>query len=301
LGATLKIELRRRTYNSFSEQQLGFARFGDFLKAAETSGYVQLRSTPGGDLEVFPAGVEIPQFRPVAAFETSSINSFQPNSQVSQSGGFGGSLLHVRQDLWNAFNSFHANWAYDPKGDLAFKLQETPNAKGMSQPLGPGLLQIPSGRAQVIEWMRSFASMQDPETKVRLLAVLSEDESAPYNFTSALRTDRNLLRAWRRFHIKQVVSAIEAWAASNNLRPQGVATSFGEVKRGYWPVQAALAQAAQATAATPQVEIPLPAVASTGTREASPILTSRLAALIDELIDELARVRGLLHIVGPKS
>src|SRR5258707_360156 len=61
LGATLKVELKRRTYSNFSENQLGFAKFGDFLRAAANLGVVHLTWTPGGDLEVWPPGVPTPQ------------------------------------------------------------------------------------------------------------------------------------------------------------------------------------------------------------------------------------------------
>src|SRR5579863_8630154 len=60
LGARLKPELRRRSRLAFSEQLLGFAKFGDFLRAAERAGVIRLAWTLGGDLEVLPGLQSIP-------------------------------------------------------------------------------------------------------------------------------------------------------------------------------------------------------------------------------------------------
>src|ERR1035441_4766829 len=222
LGATLKPELYRRA--NFSELQLGFARFGDFLRAANAAGYIQLSPTLGGDIAVFPMGVRIP------APPTRNYNSTQmflgPPSQVTAARPWPtvtSAPLRVRQDLWNAFNSFSTVWVYNPAADLAYRESQVPNAdfESVGERSRPDLIRIPSGRDRVVEWMRSFANTQDGGTKDKLSLVL-EGDAAPFQFNNLVRTDSRLWRAWRRYHVQQVLAAIDAWAASNNVHPKGL-------------------------------------------------------------------------------
>lgn len=318
LGAPLKLELQRRTRRNFNQQNLGFPRFGDFLRAAEAAGLIQLLRTPGGDLEVRLSpgnhGVspsvahgfvrESPEltinFPPVViGAPRPAITPPAVGARPAQ--GFYGSdeqQVRVRQDLWDAFNSIFGTWAYDRKNDAAYKVP--PNLFGPTAN-NPDLVEIPSGRERTLEWMRSFAEMQENETKERLLIVLNSD-SAPFNFRKLIGVDSKLRRSWRRYHIKQVLAAIDAWATSNGLHPQRVTTPF-------WPTSV---QPRPWSRAPERRENPSKILASSPERRPisvpAPVqqssipggLNSRLESLVDQLIDELLRLRGALQIINQK-
>jgi hypothetical protein len=288
LGATLKPELFRRY--RITEQQLGFEKFGDFLRAAQLAGFVQLRFTPGGDLEVWPSASSVSPVSTQAGFQTAFTPRVPAAAPVSQPTTWPATQpatpVRVRQDLWNAFTSFYATWVYDVPRDLAYKAPG-PIAAGTR---GSNLLTIPPARDRTVEWMRAFAQIQDPDSRSRLEEALQGD-SAPYNFNPAVRANPRIHRAWRRYHIQQVVAAIEAWAASNNIHPNEITTPFQRPARAYWSTQRIPGVPAPAPLAP--VESPPTSAAQVNL---SPRLTPRLAALIDEMIDELLRLRGALRI-----
>ena len=83
--------------------------------------------------------------------------------------------VRVRQDLWNAFNSFSTPWVYDPAADLAFRESQLGGAlPQMSSDGRPrtDLIRIAPKVDQIVEWMRSFANAQEGSTKENLLSVL---------------------------------------------------------------------------------------------------------------------------------
>lgn len=302
LGAPLKLELRRRSYNTFSEQQLGFLKFADFLRSAQQAGIVRVVPTPGGDLSVFPAGVQdedppvrYPEPTPVPRFTTA------PALGVPLRFGFSSGLrfdtpftaalasgpVRVRQDLWNAFTSLSPlSWVYDRLNDIAYR---SPSASGgVTANNGTALVQIPPGRERTVGWMRSFADTQGEGVRSRLRDAL-DVESGPYQFNRVIAQDQRLHRAWRRYHVEQVLAAIQAWASANNVRPKDLTANFERLQRPRWP--------------EPQRPTPEPAavVAPTApSRSAASALTGRLPELIDELVDELLRLRGALQVVGAK-
>jgi hypothetical protein len=290
LGATLKPELFRRTQGSFNEQRLGFLRFGDFLRSAAAAGLVQLRPTPGGDIAVWPMGVVAP-VAPQPTFAQSSPLRFEQTQTVSappvwvapQSVA---APTRVRQDLWNAFNSYSASWVYDPTADLAYR-----EADGRERAAGESpLVKIPPGRERVTEWMRSFAKMQDVPTQEKLTASF-EGPSGPYGFHGLVRRDLRLQRMWHRFHVQQVLASIDAWASANSLHPKNLTGT------GYWaptPVSPAAAQ-------VPQVPERVPPQVTTAAQPSQLILSTQLESLIDELIDGLVKLRGFLQIVRPSQ
>jgi len=303
LGATLKPELYRRY--GLTEYHLGFVKFGDFLRAAERAGFVQVIPTPGGDLEVFP-----PNVRPQPTQQRMFLEAPpQPVAPVAPAWSAAprreDAPVRVRIDLWNAFTSFSARWVYDPARDVALKAQASQPEPGG----GAQLIQIPGGRERTIDWMRSFAEMQDPEIKSRLLGTLEGGETSPYQFNSSVRSDPKLFKSWHRYHLRQVVAAIETWAASNNVRPKDVTSPYIPRPRGFWPVvpTAASSPVARAVpevataAATTTAAVPAsPALPFTAATPTAVTLTPRLAMLIDQLIDELLRLRGTLQVIDPK-
>jgi hypothetical protein len=304
LGATLKPELYRRY--GLSEYQLGFMKFGDFLRAAERAGFVQVISTPGGDLEVWPPNVHPQPTQQRIFLDTPSPQPIAPVAPVWSAARRDDTPVRVRIDLWSAFTSFSARWVYDPARDLAFRAQ-------ISQPEpvgGPQLIQIPGGRERTIDWMRSFAEMQDPEIKSRLLGTLEGGETSPYQFNSSIRSDPKTLKSWHRYHVRQVVAAIETWAASNNVRPKDVTSPYIRRAHVYWPAAPATTEspvlrsipdaAAPTPAVVPASPVLPPEPAPTAATLTAAALTPRLATLIDQLIDELLRLRGTLEVIDPK-
>jgi hypothetical protein len=320
LGAPLKLELQRRTHRAFNEQVLGFQRFGDFLRAAQVQGLVQLLRTPGGDLEVrlandsrsspsgpvplsIPASVAATQTAPMPQPTSTTIpDSFrtQPMDAYSTSNS---QQVRVRQDLWDAFNSYFGNWAYDRRTDAAHKAP--PNLFGPAAN-NPDLVEIPAGRERTLGWMRSFAAMQDDETKSRLLALLDGD-SAVHIFMKTVAMDWKLRRAWRRYHIQQVLAAIDAWATANNLHPQRLVTPYiGRTRTEGWfgraPVQSYVPRMPQNQVVPLAPTIPpSPAAVPAAPLSVQGGLSPRLETLIDQLIDELLRLRGALGVISAKQ
>ena len=187
--------------------------------------------------------------------------------------------IRVRPDLWNGFTSFSTRWVYDAARDFAFRATDV--RAGLSS--SAQLIHIPAGRERTIEWMRSFAEMQDSETKSRLLGVV-EGDSAPYQFTSFIRSDSRLYKPWHRYHVRQVVAAIETWAASNNVRPKDVASPYVRTPRVYWPVSRV--PAATVVQPTPEAPATISHPVTPMLGPAASTLTPRLATLIDQLIDD---------------
>jgi hypothetical protein len=318
LGASLKLELQRRTRRGFNEQYFGFQRFGDFLRAAQSAGFIQLIGTPGGDLEIrlarTPFSLSLDMVSEIASVPRPMATSVRPNSierngaPAEMSSSTGDDRVRVRQDLWDAFNSNYGNWAYDRKNDAAYKVP--PNLFGPTAS-NPNLVEIPAGRERIVEWMRSFANMQEGELKNSLLVAVGSD-SAPFNFRKIISADWKLRTAWRRYHIQQVLAAIEAWATSNGLHPQRItsplamaAMSPGRILRRPWSHLPEYREAPRtfqrhmlehSSASAPVPVVPAPVQAST-----PGALTSRIETLIDQLIDELLRLRGALQVVDRKQ
>ena len=123
-------------------------------------------------------------------------------------------------------------------------------------PGGGQPISIPGGRERTLGWMRAFAEMQDPEPKSRLLATLDSGETTPYHFNSTIRSNIRMLKAWQKYHVRQVVAAIETWAASNNLKPKDVTTPYVRRPQPYWPASSLPIQ----PEITRTVEVPIAAV-----------------------------------------
>jgi hypothetical protein len=275
LAARLKIELRRRSGFTFSEQQLGFAKFGDFLRAAESAGFVRVQETPGGDLRVFPAD-------PQSSATPSQIRvEFKPQSTPGVS-----IPTNVRQDLWNAFNSLSDSWVYDRSQDIAFKWH---GIEGQAPPeAATQLIRIPSGKNNLLGWMKAFANMQQPEMRETLTAVA--ESKGFFTFVAMIRNERALYGSWRRFHIQQVVTTIQAWAASNCVAPKNVTTPrFGAVRQ----IGASVAEHAAPGPVPESFKPPLPTI--------NPDLGNRLELLIDDLVGELLQLRGFVQMLRARK
>jgi hypothetical protein len=279
LGATLKPKLCKK---NFDEKALGFRKFGDFLRLAAANGYVKLADTVGGDIAISPgAGSWIPSAPPQLPLPLE-----EPVAVTHDSVG----VVRVRPDLWNAFNSFSDNWVYDPVRDVAFKdLNGSVHRQAHGTPTPKDLIHIPPGRERVVEWMRSFANAQEAEARLSLLAVIDSDAGL-YQFSNVTRI-KGLQRGWSRFHIRNLLSAIEAWASVNSVRPKSVTTPLHLPSLARVEINAAPEPPSVKVIQDPRA----PAV-----NGIDPLLASKLETAIDGLIDQLISLRGLLQVVGPK-
>ena len=122
--------------------------------------------------------------------------------------------------------------------------------------------------------------------------------------------DWKLRRAWRRYHIQQVLAVIDAWATANNLHPQRVVTPYiGRARTEGWfgraPVQSYVPRMPQNQVVPLAPTIPpSPAAAAPAPAALLSIqggLSSRLETLVDQLIDELLRLRGPLGVISAKQ
>jgi hypothetical protein len=267
LGATLKPKLCER---GFDERAFDFKNFGGFLRAAESAGYVKLSKTSGGDIAVSPTSSSI---GPAQSAQPSL--PFMPTATTVSPVALSSNVpLRVRPDFWNAFNSHSDKWVYDPDQDRAFRA----DSEGWGTPTR-SLIPIPSGPKHIERWMRAFTEQQEPGIKMMLTASLDRGIDS-YQFTTL--TKNNGLRSWRRFHIQQVLAAIETWAREYGLHPKDVAMPFRTP-----------------SASRTLGETSLPPV--TPPPAASSHLKTKLELLVDSLINDLISLRGLLAIAGPKQ
>jgi hypothetical protein len=173
---------------------------------------------------------------------------------------------------------------------VAYKDFDAAGSSGaQTSPLRANLVRIPTGRDRALEWMRSFANTQDPDAKAQLSTALDGD-GALYRFGNLVRS-RGLQRLWGRFHVQRVLAAIEDWAATNNVHPKNVTAPL------FWPARPTeplIEAPASPVAPSPPVTQTMPSITSTA-------LTGRLESLIDDLVEELIKLRGFLQVVGPRQ
>jgi hypothetical protein len=262
LGATLKPKLFDR---GVDEKALRFPKFVDFLRAAEREGYVRLGRSAGGDIEVRPTTEVV---RPTVSPDVAPQLALFPPPLVATPSV----PVRVRADLWSAFNSHSDQWVYDPVEDRAFR-SDAPSSS---------MVPVPSGASRIAGWMRSFAEQQEPTAKAALTSAVDRG-SDMYEFTIIAR-NLGIQRLWRRFHIQQVVTSIEAWATEHGLQPREVTTPFHApvVHRLLPPT----VPEAQPTASSPTT---------------TAYLHAKLAPVVDRLIDDLITLRGLLAVVETKQ
>jgi hypothetical protein len=293
LGSFVKPELARRSNARFNEQLLGFRKFSEFLREAERLGYVRLNQRPGLDWEIFPGqdgGPALSNPGPVLPRPaTGPIWSAETRPVTVNTTPF----VIIRQDLWNAFNSLAPDWVYDRVRDVACKRNHASNQQDV--------IEIPPGRERLAEWIRSFANMQDAGTKARLIATVNGGPAELTDFNNFVRSSPQLLRAWRRFHVQQVLSAIEAWATMNNIQPKDLVRQTNtRVAQSPSPASVPASQVpGSQTQSLPAAAVGEPQGVTA--QRLSPTLGLKLEPLIDDLIDSLIKLRGMLQILGIKT
>lgn len=188
-GAVVKAQIvleADRQGNSFSERELGFRTFSEFVK---TTPEVAVRFRPGSDMLLAPS----------SARETLSAYA-QPPSRI-------------RRDFWRAFIEFpipNTVRLYDPIEDKIIYEDSATNRKG--------ILIEPISRDTQIEWRRQFAAEQPDGIKNVLSSALTGAGSSPFNdFARRLRENPAVARAWKRYLQKLTTDHVAAWAAANNI------------------------------------------------------------------------------------
>jgi hypothetical protein len=210
-GASIKPELRKRTFNRFSEQRLGFRGFSDVLVAAQQANLIDLYPAPRGpDKEAVPPG------------EPALSQRVEDDAEV----GFRG---RVRQDLWKAVVDWNEGWlrVYDRSADEAVMLPATATSfeptrfvaiRSQIKSEAERFVDIePVPMDQQIDWMREFAATVTDEYPREILGQALESERPAREFTRVLSAHPRLRGAWRVFRIRKVHRRIEEWAKTNGL------------------------------------------------------------------------------------
>jgi Uncharacterised protein family (UPF0158) len=209
-GATLKHELKRRTFDQFDESALGFFRFGDFLRDAEARKLITLSRSPGGDVEAQPL-VNLAQ-------ERRSADTVAPERAV------------IRQDIWTCFIDWKDGMVrlYDKVLDQAilFPAQETP----LDSPIvveqrrawaaeANRFVQIPNiSRDEQLAWLRDFTGhVQNPVAK-RLMEDALSTAHPHGDFARIVKAIPQLNSQWHHARVSQVSRVITDWMERNGLK-----------------------------------------------------------------------------------
>jgi hypothetical protein len=209
-GATLKHELKRRTFDQFDESALGFLKFGDFLRDAEARNLITLTRAPGRDVEA----------KPFAQIAT--------ERQTHHAVGFERAV--IRQDLWTAFIDWKEGMVrlYDKVLDetVIFPAQETPldspvvverRRTWTAEPNRFVSIQNIS-RDEQLAWMRDFtARVQNPVAK----RLMDEAIGGPHphsDFARVVKAVPQLSAQWHQARLSHVSETITDWMNRNGLK-----------------------------------------------------------------------------------
>jgi hypothetical protein len=171
---------------SFSERELGFKSFVDFVR--ETPGIaIQIRI--GSDMILAPS----------SATETLS--------------AFARPLPRLRRDFWRAFIEFpvpNTMRLYDETEDKVV-YEAAPTQR-------KGTLIEPIPHDTQIRWRQQFAEEMPEDIKATLLTALDGTGRAPFNeFARRLRENPPVMHAWNRYLQKLIVDHVAEWATANNI------------------------------------------------------------------------------------
>lgn len=204
-GALVKAQIiseASKQGSSFSEKELGFTGFADFVRATPGIG-IQIRM--GSDMLLAPSG----------AAETLS--------------AYARPLPLLRRDFWRAFIEFpvpNTVRLYDEVEDKILYEDAATQRKGM--------LIEPVSRDTQIQWRRQFAEEQPDNIKGALEAALNGPNNSPFNdFARRLRESPVVMKTWNRYLQKLITDKVVDWATANNIprerwRGSAHSTSFGD-------------------------------------------------------------------------
>lgn len=237
LGAALKPLLKSESYGRFSEEALGFPRFGDFLREAQRRTVISLhRDTSSPDLEITPfdepplasVGPSEAGVAPEPATPPQLVAAIKAGSSAARAGS-GAPGGRIRRDLWNSFMDWRQGQlrVYDRRAGAATLLPleplslEPPEFAELRERLrgdADGLVTIePIAMADQLRWMQEFAATRtEPDQKAILGFSLSHGRPLQ-EFARATRSDPQLERAWLADRTARVAETIARWAEENDV------------------------------------------------------------------------------------
>jgi len=190
-GALVKAQIVReaeRQGASFSERELGFKSFVDFVRA-----------TPGIGLQI----------------RFGSDMLLAPSSATEILSAYAHPLPRLRRDFWRAFIEFpvpNTIRLYDEAEDKILYEDATTQRRGVL------IESVP--RETQIQWRREFAAEQPDTIKAALISALDGTGTASFNeFARRLRENPPAMRAWNQYLQKHIVDQVAAWAAAHNIFP----------------------------------------------------------------------------------
>jgi hypothetical protein len=188
-GAFVKAQMLVEAQNdgvTFSERELGFRRFIDFIKQVPE---IAIQGRSGSDILLAP----------VTATEILA--------------AYAGPLPRLRRDFWRAFIEFPIEGTvriYDPGEDKILHVEA-----GAER---PGIVIDPVSRDTQLQWRRTFSEEQSAPIKERLLAATNAPGSVVFNeFARRIRENVAVSRAWNRYLQKQITDYVAEWAARNGV------------------------------------------------------------------------------------
>lgn len=199
-GAFVKAQMLEEAKHDgavFSERELGFRRFIEFVRTAPE---VAIQGRSGSDILLAP----------VTATELLA--------------AYASPLPRLRRDFWRAFIEFpvpNTVRLYDPAEDKI--LHEDVGTQRQ------GIVVNPVPRETQLQWRRTFAEEQPEAIRIDLLTALDGAGAAVFNeFSRRLRENPSVMRAWNRYLQKQITDHVAAWAAANDIpEERWLATSRG--------------------------------------------------------------------------
>lgn len=209
-GASIKPELMRRLGGEFSEWDLHYQSFAEFLHAAADARAVDVYKAPKGpDWEAVPRGRT-----PLAAAWVEADR--RPPGRV-------------RPDLWTCFVDWREQMLriYDREADRAYVLPRLPPGHEPAEQASlrrryhvdrERFVEIPNVSFEThVRWMREFAE-QLPQDSARevLLFALGRDRPAR-EFTDALAAKPELRQRWQAERLRRVLESIRAWVSEHRI------------------------------------------------------------------------------------
>lgn len=188
-GAFVKAQMLVEAQNeggTFSERELGFRRFVDFIKQIPE---IAIQGRSGSDILLAP----------ISATEILA--------------AYAGPLPRLRRDFWRAFIEFPIEGSvriYDPDEDKILHVEAGARRSG--------IVIDPVSRDTQLQWRSIFAEEQSAPIKERLLAAINAPGSAVFNeFARRIRENVAVSRAWNRYLQKQITDYVAEWATRNGV------------------------------------------------------------------------------------
>lgn len=222
IAASLKPALQTRSLGGFSERDLGFEGFRQFLRAAERQGLVTL--VPSGvDLEVRLPGSSESSVQGTGILDL-PVESISHNRQEAHAS--------IREDFWRAFVDWNPGWKrfYRTDADQAVMFPENP------VPLEPKELTTlrtdwkthperylpitPVAQEIHVGWMRAFAHSVKDQVARRALELALSDERPAAAFMRTVRASPRISAEWRAKRLDHVLAVIGTWVRTNGLDVQ---------------------------------------------------------------------------------